>query len=84
MHPPDGPPVCTAFTRRPGTALVGANANQTVKPRLRRFQFSTQQGYMLSFAPGFVDVYRDDGHVVNIQAVTGAANNGAGVITLKF
>jgi hypothetical protein len=72
------------ITRRPGTALVALVGDQTNRPRLRRFQFSVLQAYMLEFGNFFVRVHKDDAQLVNDQAVTGAANNGAGLIRLTL
>lgn len=70
------------ITRRPGTIFVAPVWNQAAKPRMRRFQFSTTQAYMLEVGANYVRVYADDGLVLNDQAVTGAINNGSGAIRL--
>jgi hypothetical protein len=69
-------------TRRPGSIYVAPNFNQSARARLRRFQFSNQQSYMLEFGAGSVRVFRNDGLILNVQAVTGAINNGAGLVRL--
>lgn len=71
-------------TRRPGTAWVAAVADQAHAPRLRRFIFSTQQAYVLEFGDHYVRVCKNDGLILNPQAVTGAANNGGGLIRLQL
>lgn len=69
-------------TRRPGTLYSAHVKTQSAAPKLVRFQFSITQAYMLEFGAGYIRVYRDQAPVINELTVTGAANNGAGLIRL--
>lgn len=69
-------------TRRPGTIYANNVKDQTNAPKLVRFQFSVTQAYMLEFGAGYIRVYRQRAPIVNDLAVTGAANNGSGLIRL--
>lgn len=81
-------------TRRPGTMLKALAKDQsdgyrhvieipfvfgTVTPTT-----PTPQAYQLEFGNGYIRVDTEDGPIVNPQAVTGAANNGAGLIRLAI
>lgn len=71
-------------TRRPGTIYANNVKNQAAAPALIPFQFSTTQAYMLEFGASYIRVYRNGGQVTNPQTVTGAANNGSGLIRLAI
>lgn len=49
--------------RRPGFAYVASVMDQTVKPRLRRFTFSTLQSYILEFGDKRLRFYMNDGQI---------------------
>ena len=69
-------------TRRPGTLYCSYVKNQSYAPHLVRFIFSVTQAYMLEFGPNYIRVYKDQGQVTNALVVTGAADNGSGLIRL--
>lgn len=73
-------------TRRPGT-LYQANAKSSAdttagKVKLVEFTYNTENAYILEFGDAYVRVFADGGPVVNSLTVTGAANNGVGLIRL--
>lgn len=69
-------------TRRPGTVYSALTKSQTLDAKLIRFQFSVTQAYMLEFGNLYMRVYKDDFPVLNALTITGAANNGVGLIRL--
>lgn len=69
-------------TRRPGTIYSANVKNQALPPKLVKFQFSITQAYILEFGVGYIRVYKDRSQIVNDLVVTGAANNGSGLIRL--
>lgn len=70
------------LTRRPGTIYSDPVKDQANAPRLIGFQFKTTQAYMLEFTAGWIKVYRNRAPVTNVMTVTGAVDNGAGLIRL--
>ena len=70
------------LTRRPGTIFANTVKTQSKKVHLVPFQFSVTQAYMLEFGDLYIRVYRNRAQVTNNLVVTGAANNGAGLIRL--
>ena len=70
------------LTRRPGTLFADTVKDQARAAHLVPFQFSVTQAYMLEFGHLYIRVYRDRAQVTNELVVTGAADNGAGLIRL--
>lgn len=70
------------LTRRPGTVFSNTVKDQSKLARLVPFQFSVTQAYMLEFGNLYIRVYKDRAQVTNELVITGAANNGAGLIRL--
>jgi hypothetical protein len=74
-------------TKRPGTLLVALARDQTGTPfrvRLPPFVFSTVQPYQLELGSGYARIMANRGAVINAQPVTGAANNGSGLVRLSL
>ncbi|HEV2189676.1 MAG TPA: hypothetical protein VGR70_20875, partial [Stellaceae bacterium] len=72
-------------TKRPGTAFSALAKDQSPTPFAVRnipFIFSTVQPYQLEFGGLYIRVFKNDFPVLNVQNVTGAANNGGGAIRL--
>lgn len=69
-------------TRRPGTIYANGVKDQSKRAHLVPFQFSVTQSYMLEFGNLYIRVYRDRGQVTNELVITGAADNGGGLIRL--
>lgn len=72
-------------TRRPGTLFAALAKDQTDTPfavRVKRFQFSVVQAYMLVYTALAVRVFMNRAPVLNLSTVTGAADNGGGLIRL--
>ncbi|MGE0736052.1 MAG: hypothetical protein AB7G15_20420 [Alphaproteobacteria bacterium] len=74
---PQGP-----LVRRPGTRFVAAVKDHARKVRLVSFKFSTAQAYILEFGHQYVRFYKDGGRIVSAKAITGAADNGSGLIRI--
>lgn len=55
--------------RRPGTHFVAEVQDSTRKTRLKRFEFSTTQAYILEFGHNNIRVYKDHGVVVDGASV---------------
>lgn len=75
------------LTRRPGTLFAALAKDQTDTPfrvRNKRFQFSVVQAYMLIYTDMAVRVFMNRAPVLNLSTVTGAANNGSGLIRLAM
>lgn len=51
-------------TRAPGTRLI-ATAKGPGRVRLKAFEFSIEQAYMLEFGGGYLRIYKDDGRLEN-------------------
>lgn len=51
------------LTRRPGTRFVAAVKDSTKKVRLKKFEFSTVQAYMLEFGDQYIRFYRHQGQI---------------------
>lgn len=69
-------------SNRAGLELINSSKTHSKRSRVRRFQFNTVQSYMLEFGDGYIRVYKDGGRVISAKNVTGAANNGSGLIRL--
>lgn len=69
-------------TRRPGTLYAANVKTQAKAANLIAFQFNVDQAYMLEFGDLYMRVYKDKAPVTNDLVVTGAANNGVGLIRL--
>lgn len=55
------PTIQGGLMRRPGTYYVHEVRNSANKSRLVRFEFSTEQAYILEFAGGYIRFYKDQG-----------------------
>lgn len=51
------------LTRRPGTRFVAEEKDSTKKIRLKKFEFSTIQAYMLEFGDQYIRFYRHQGQI---------------------
>lgn len=51
-------------TRRPGTRFVEEVKDSSVKTRLRRFEFSTTQAYIIEFGENYARFYRNQGRII--------------------
>lgn len=74
-------------TKRPGTAFSALAKDQSVTPFAVRnipFIFSTVQPYQLEFGGLYIRVFKNDFPVLNLTTVTGATNNGGGLIRLAL
>ncbi|MDD2709802.1 MAG: hypothetical protein PHV34_17605 [Verrucomicrobiae bacterium] len=74
------------FTVRGGLEFIGEVKDSAKFTRGKRFQFSVQQSYLLEFGHEYIRVYKEQdgttGRVAESKTVSGAANNGAGLIRL--
>lgn len=50
--------------RRPGSRFVAEVKDSSVKTRLKRFEFSTKQAYILEFGNGYIRFFRNQGQIV--------------------
>lgn len=72
-----------AVTRRPGSYYVGPVKNESTGAWFIPFRFSSDQAYVLEFGAAYIRFWRDYGQVVTDDiAITGAVDNGAGLIRL--
>lgn len=74
-------------TRRPGTMLAALTKDQTDNPfqvTEMPFLFSTTQPYDLEIGQGYIRPFKSGGQILNVEAVTGAANNGGGLVRLAI
>jgi hypothetical protein len=53
------------LTRRPGTRFAALCGQQTVAPRLQRFEFSITQAYILEFGAGYIRFFTNDGQLLS-------------------
>jgi len=68
---------------RPGFEYIASTKDHSRKARLRRFQFNTEQGYILEFGHQYIRFYfQGAGQITSTKSVTGAVNNGSGLIRL--
>jgi hypothetical protein len=61
--------------RRSGTRYISSTKTSTVRSRLKPFEFSTTQAYVLDFGEQNVQFYRNQGQVVS-QNITASVANG--------
>ena len=61
--------------RRPGTRYVGEINSSSVKGRLRRFEYSTTQSYILEFGANIIRFYRHQG-LISVANTDGSISNG--------
>lgn len=66
--------------RRAGTHFVAEVKDSTKKTALLPFQFSIEQAYVVEFGAAYMRFYKDGGRIELV--VTGAANNGSGLIRI--
>lgn len=59
------PTVQGGLTRRPGTRVVNAVKDSSYAPRIRRFEFSTTQAYILEFGTGYIRFFCNEGALLN-------------------
>lgn len=62
--------------RRPATRYVADEKSSSVKGRLKRFEFSTTQAYMLELGEKIMRFYRHQGQIVS-GVIDGSITNGA-------
>lgn len=71
-----------ALTRRPGTYFVCEVKDSTKETVVRRFEFSTQQAYIIEFGDLYVRFLRDHGQIVeSALTITGITQANPGVVT---
>ena len=63
-------------SRRPGTCFVAEVKDSSKKIKLRRFEFSTEQAYVLECGEGYFRFYRNRGRI-EVAATDAAIANGA-------
>ena len=63
------------ITRRPGSRYASATKTSTVKGRLKRFEFSTTQAYMLSYGEKNIRFYRNQ-QAILAENITASIANG--------
>lgn len=63
------------ITRRPGSRYAANTKTSTVKSRLKRFQFSTSQAYILEYGEQNMRFYRNQGQI-NSENITASITNG--------
>ena len=69
-------------TRRPGTYFAAVVKDSTKKTRIRRFEFSTEQAYVVEFGNLYCRFYKDNAQVtLTAQAVIGITNANPAVLT---
>jgi hypothetical protein len=70
--------------RRPGTHFIAEVKDSTQFTRLMKFEFSTTQAYQIEAGNLYFRFYKDGGRINlgNNKAITGVANNGAGLIRI--
>lgn len=69
-------------TKRPGTMHVLPCYDTSFASRLERFEYSTEQAYMIEFAPGFLRFFKDRGIITGTAiTITGATKANPCVIT---
>lgn len=61
--------------RRPGTRFVVELKSSTAMARLKAFEFSTTQAYMLEFGPGYIRFCKDQAQIVT-EATNAVITNG--------
>ena len=54
-----------AMTRRPGTYYVAAAKTNSANVRLKRFEFNTEQAYILEFGNGYVRFFTNQGQLLS-------------------
>jgi hypothetical protein len=62
--------------RRPGTRFVAETRDSSVRARLLRFEFSTEQAYVIEAGDFYVRFYRDQGRIEVGPAGAAIANGG--------
>src|SRR5690606_14214944 len=62
-------------SRRPGTRFVAEVKNATKKVKLRPFEFSTIQAYILECGEGYIRFFKDQGQIV-VSETDAAITNG--------
>lgn len=71
------------ISRRAGTKFIAECADSTKVSRLIPFEFSDQETYVLEFANTVVRVFKNGGRIEETAvAITGAADNGSGLIRI--
>ncbi len=68
--------------RRPGTKFIREVADSTKQTRLIPFEFSVEQAYILEFNDEIFRIYKDEGFVTATRSVSGAVDNGGGLIRI--
>jgi hypothetical protein len=72
--------------KRPGSYFVSEVKDSTKKVKLIPFKFSSLQEYMLEFGEQYIRLYANHGRISSFvtsgMPITGAANNGAGLIRI--
>jgi len=63
------------ISRRPGTRYVGATKSSAVKGRLKPFQYSVTQAYILEMGANVIRAYRYQG-AISVATTTAAVTNG--------
>ncbi len=63
------------ISRRAGTRYVGSTKTSTVKSRLKEFEFSTTQAYILDFGDQNIQFYRNQARI-NAGNITASITNG--------
>lgn len=61
--------------RRSGTRFIGSTKTSSVRSRLKPFEFSTSQAYVLDFGEQNIQFYRNQGQIV-AQDITASITNG--------
>lgn len=69
-------------THRPGTYFAAATKDSTKKSRLRRFEFSTTQAYVIEFGDLYCRFYKDNAQITQTaQNITGITKANPAVVT---
>ncbi len=68
--------------RRAGTRFISEVKESDKQARLIPFQFSVTQAYMFEFGDQHIRFYKDEGLIVAARTITGAVDNGGGLIRI--
>src|ERR1700754_1405340 len=77
------PRVIGPASRRPGTSFIASTRYPTKDALLVRFEYSTEQAYVLEFGDLYVRFYRNDGPLLeSAKPITGATQANPVVLTI--
>mgnify|MGYP003649588819 CR=1 FL=1 len=68
--------------RRSGTRFVKEVKDSSKTTRLKNFEFSTYQSYILELGDQYIRFFKDRGQIESTKTISGAANNGSGLVRI--